>query len=173
MSGPKAKPLLDRFMSHVRKDALTGCWIWTASRNWAGYGRIVIGSRTTGRKSVSAHRLSYELFNGKLYPGMDVCHTCDTPACVNPNHLFLGTRSENMQDMVSKGRARKPDSTKAECRNGHALSGVGPCAECSRQSSRRHYERNRQSERERKKASYWENPELHRERKLASYHGRK
>lgn len=76
-----------------------GCWLWQgAKRN--GYGRI-----RRGRGFVAAHRLVYEVVNGRVAKGL-VCHRCDVPACVNPAHLFLGTAKDNTQDMVAKGRGR-------------------------------------------------------------------
>lgn len=85
-------------------DATTGCWNWKgATRN--GYGRLLVGSRSDkSRRSVSAHRLSYETFKGEVPAGMEVCHTCDNPRCVNPDHLFPGTRQDNVDDRERKGR---------------------------------------------------------------------
>lgn len=77
-----------------------GCWEWQGSRYGFGYGRLYLGDGTR----VKAHRFSYELFNGSVPRNLCVLHYCDNPICVRPDHLFLGTLSDNTQDMVSKGR---------------------------------------------------------------------
>lgn len=78
----------------------SGCWISTHCWNEDGYGR-------TGKKPRLAHRLSYEIHYGPIPAGLLVCHRCDTPSCVNPDHLFLGTDKENTQDCKRKGRLRR------------------------------------------------------------------
>lgn len=94
----------ERLLSHISVDC-NGCWNWTASKNSGGYGNIGIGSRTNGgRKTAKAHRVSFYVFKGIDPKGFDVCHVCDNPSCINPEHLFLGTEKDNMQDMVRKGR---------------------------------------------------------------------
>jgi len=91
-------PLEDRFEEKYYKDQETGCWEWTANtRN--DYGGIRDGDQYR-----CAHRVSWELHNGEIPEGKIVCHHCDNPSCVNPNHLFIGTQKDNVQDMVNKKR---------------------------------------------------------------------
>jgi hypothetical protein len=103
--------LYKRLMIHTNLSD-TGCWEWNGSKR-NGYGRMIIGSRTDGtRKYVSTHRLSYELHYGEIPKGMEVCHKCDNPSCVNPYHLFLGTRQDNIDDRERKGRNNPPKGEK-------------------------------------------------------------
>lgn len=80
----------------------TGCWLWLRYVDEYGYGRM----RVPRRPSAKAHRVSFELHTGISADRMNVLHRCDTPICVNPAHLFLGTTEDNMKDMAKKGRWR-------------------------------------------------------------------
>ena len=88
---------IGRFEDKFWKGEPFECWLWRGSIT-KGYGKF----RLDG-KIVLAHRIAYLLEYGKYDENLDVCHTCDTPACVNPNHLFLGTHQDNMRDMLAKG----------------------------------------------------------------------
>jgi hypothetical protein len=82
-----------------------GCWIWMAGTRLNSKGVAYPRHWTDDKKSIGAHRFSFEMFKGKIPSGMYVCHTCDTPLCVNPDHLFIGTHHDNMKDMVRKKRS--------------------------------------------------------------------
>lgn len=99
--------LEERFWERVRKTDT--CWLWTGRKNDQGYGMVRVGKQ---RKY--AHRYSWEIHNGPIpasegYHGTCVLHRCDTPACVRPEHLFLGTHAENMLDKKTKGRCNTGD----------------------------------------------------------------
>jgi hypothetical protein len=94
---PPKPTLQERFMSKIQQ--VGDCWMWQGVSTLGGYGVL-----TVARKRTYAHRLSYSLFVGEIPDGMCVCHKCDTPSCVNPAHLWLGTHSDNTRDAVAKGR---------------------------------------------------------------------
>lgn len=98
--------LLSRLLQKCEVDLATGCWMWTGRRNHGGYGTwtLSVGGKT---KTYRAHRLSYELHAEEIPHGMFICHRCDTPACINPDHLFIGTPKDNVADMDAKGRGRR------------------------------------------------------------------
>jgi hypothetical protein len=100
----RAVPWRERFWTKVQKTET--CWLWTATKNSDGYGML-----NADRKNQLAHRLSYEMAYGEIDPGMCVMHLCDVRACVNPEHLWLGSITENNRDCQEKGR-RKPVARK-------------------------------------------------------------
>jgi hypothetical protein len=80
-----------------------GCVLWTGSRN-GGYGELWAALPGQSNRKVKAHRAAWTVANGQIPPGMQVLHRCDTPPCINPEHLFLGTQADNVRDMDAKGR---------------------------------------------------------------------
>jgi hypothetical protein len=91
--------LLAKLTDSVEYDTVSGCWLWAGTVSKGGYGSV----RRSG-KSWLAHRLAWAAVNGPITNGLHVCHRCDTPACINPAHLFLGTAKDNMADRKAKGR---------------------------------------------------------------------
>jgi len=89
----------DRLLRKVEYDPNGGCWLSLYSPDRHGYGRFKLGQRC-----VSVHRVAYQTLVGPVPEGMHVLHLCDVRACINPNHLFLGTHKDNMADRTAKGR---------------------------------------------------------------------
>jgi hypothetical protein len=89
-----------RFSSRLDKSG--SCWLWTGGVSGSGYGETTCGPKP----QIPTHRLSWILYRGDIPEGLQVLHKCDVKICVNPDHLFLGTQTDNMQDCVKKGRHR-------------------------------------------------------------------
>ncbi len=111
-----AKTLAERFNAKWVPDPNTGCWLWTGRPRSK---KVRYGSISLGEKELLAHRVSYELNIGSIPTGKHVLHRCDTPECVSPGHLYLGTHADNMRDCVTKKRHVK--LKKDTCPQGHAF----------------------------------------------------
>lgn len=102
-------------LSAVEFDLNAGCWLWARAYTGNGYGQL-------GRRG--AHRASWEAFNGPIPDGLWVLHKCDTPACVNPHHLRLGSQKDNMSECGSKGRINQGHRSwdrRTHCLHGHLI----------------------------------------------------
>jgi hypothetical protein len=107
-TGPNPVPWCQkRILKRVWIDS-RGCWLWLGSKNRSGYGSLSLNG-----KHCAAHRMSYRLFVGDIPHGMFVCHHCDVKACINPEHLFIGTAADNMQDAAAKGLTVRGDKNGA------------------------------------------------------------
>jgi hypothetical protein len=131
--GPAAIPWQDRLIPEPN----SGCWLWEGAVTNDGYGMICRNGTT-----LRVHRLAWEEVNGPIPDGLNVCHTCDVPACCNPAHLFVGTQQDNVSDMRAKGRFKGGSSLntlKTHCPQGHEYTpdntylynGMRSCKACS------------------------------------------
>lgn len=102
----KRRPIFERLMKRTVVDMNTNCVVWTGAVGFGGHGQI----RSEKHKLLATHRVSWEHHNGPIPEGMKLCHRCDNPPCINPDHLFLGTQADNMRDMIAKGRNRRGET---------------------------------------------------------------
>ena len=107
-----------RFWSKVKRTEY-GCWLWQSTTNSTGYGRFVQNG-----KYLRAHRVVWEMCYGPIPDGFVVMHRCDTPSCVKPEHLKLGSQAENMADMAAKGRGRNAGFQGSACGNSKLTEGA-------------------------------------------------
>ena len=109
----------ERFWSHVDKSG--ECWEWTGGTRGKGYGYLYVGTWYSKSGQIDAHRYAAMMFKDDYDPALQVCHSCDNPRCVRPDHLFMGNQSDNELDKVSKGRHK----WRGKCKRGHDLSVMG------------------------------------------------
>lgn len=114
------------FLSNAYENE-TGCWIWDGSADVYGRGKTAINNKLT-----TAPRAAWIRFVGPIPASLHVLHKCDVPACINPEHLFLGTHLENVQDMIEKGRKYYRQPTMATCHPDKPQAGKGLCQRCWR-----------------------------------------
>jgi len=105
------KKFRKRFWAQVEKGSGSACWVWRGYLRKDGYGQLQC--RAASGMPLYVHRVAWELRNGPPPAGAHVLHRCDTPACVRPGHLFLGTHLDNVQDRVVKGRTASGDNNGA------------------------------------------------------------
>ena len=120
----------------------SGCWEWQRATMNSGYGRIYQGFD----RDMSAHKGAYLTWVGEVPEGLCVLHRCDNRICINPSHLFLGTKADNSRDMVAKGRQKCPARARTHCPRGHQYDGINSkgariCSICHRAAVARFKER--------------------------------
>ncbi len=144
---PKKHQTLDDAMKGKFTIPESGCWEWKRRSHTFGYGAVSFQGR-----NIPAHRAMWILHFGSIPDGLLVCHKCDNPPCVNPDHLFLGTSTDNNRDMLSKGRMKHNHAGKTHCKDGHEFTventrlernGRRTCRACERESGKRKYQRRR------------------------------
>jgi hypothetical protein len=153
--------LVKSFDERIVPEPNTGCWLWTADLYNNGYGRFFT-HKFRGRKHSLAHRFSYLRFKGEFDESLMVMHKCDTRACVNPDHLTLGTALDNQHDKLRKGRSY--NQLKTHCKHGHEFTpentkinnrGNRECKTCAYLSVKRYTSENREKVREQARINYW------------------
>ncbi len=121
----KKASLKERFEEKYIPEPMSGCWLWVGATGPNGYGHMGFNG-----KYLSSHRVSFELFKGAIPKNICVLHKCDNKACVNPDHLFIGTHKDNYEDMVKKDRrvtSKGKDSyfgKNTHCKNGHEYNSI-------------------------------------------------
>ena len=139
--------LMDRFWAKVSPEPNTGCWLWSGCDNGEGYGTVY-----SGGKNHKAHRVSYELHNGKIPDGLQIDHLCRVRCCVNPDHLEAVTQKTNVQRGEAVKKCREHFAAITHCPQGHPYSGDNLrittsgsrlCRECHRSRERLRYQRKR------------------------------
>lgn len=137
----------ERFHDYAMPEPNSGCWLWLGACDRRLYGQL----RVEGRLRYASH-VALELAGTPVLPGMNACHHCDNPPCVNPAHLFVGTPADNARDSIRKGRASPPPVSRPgqgmqlRCSRGHDYSdayivkntGARHCRECRRQRKARY-----------------------------------